>query len=178
VDDGVGIGRAWSAVDISEKQPQNANARGIGSSKNHLGRIHKMKQLIVPLVVASLAVFPAALFCRGADQEIKLAPKVIRLDSGGKDYLRILGGPPETCTMHSGLVTLTPGKSVGIHSTKKYEELIVVIEGKGVMEITGGPTLQFAKGEVLYCPPNTEHNVTNMSEGTLMYLYVVAEAKM
>lgn len=136
-----------------------------------------MKKHIVLLIFLSLIVFSERNYCQNSDSGKKLIPKVIILDSGGKDYLRVLGGPPETSTMHSGLVTLAPNKSVGKHSTEKYEELIVVFEGKGKMEISGGPTLLVTKGEVLYCPPNTEHNVTNIGGDNLLYLYIVSEAK-
>ena len=106
-----------------------------------------------------------------------LIAKVIKLDSNGKDYQHILDGPPVSSTMRSGLVTLAPDKSVDKHSTEKYEELVVVFEGKGKMEVTDGDTLFFEKGEVVYCPPYTEHNVTNIGKEVLRYLYVVAEAK-
>jgi quercetin dioxygenase-like cupin family protein len=136
-----------------------------------------MKIRIMLLILVNLFVFAAITFCQNSDSAKHMIPKVIKLDSGGKDYLRILGGPPETSTMRSGLVTLAPKKSVGRHSTEKYEELVIVIEGKGKMEVTGGNTLRFTKGEVVYCPPNTEHNVTNTGKEFLKYLYVVAEAK-
>ena len=111
------------------------------------------------------------------DSATHMLVKVITLNTGGKDYQRVLGGPPESSTMRSGLVTLAPGKSVGKHSTENYEELVIVLKGKGTMQITGGDTLSFARGEVLYCPPHTEHNVTNTGGGALQYLYVVAEAR-
>ncbi len=132
-----------------------------------------MKKIVIFALMIAWIAATAAL----PSQEAKPAPKVIRLDSGGREYLRVLGGPPETSTMHAGLVTLAPGKSVGRHSTKKYEEVLVVLEGHGRMEIVGGLVLQFAKGEVLYCPPMTEHDVTNTGAGNLSYLYIVAEAK-
>ena len=144
--------------------------------KSHKG-CFEMKAHVMLLILMSLMVFSARTFCQNSDSEVKLIPKVIKLESGGKDYLRVLDGPPESSTMRSGLVTLAPSKSVGKHSTEKFEELIIVIEGKGVMEVMGGPTLLFTKGEVLYCPPNTEHNVTNNGGDNLIYLYVVAEAK-
>lgn len=136
-----------------------------------------MKTRLMLLALAGLTAFSTGMFAENPETEVKMVPKVIRLAGGGGEYLRVLGGPPETSTMHAGLVTLAAGKSVGKHSTKKYEELIVVLEGRGMMEIVGGPTLSFAKGEALYCPPNTEHNVTNNGEGDLIYLYVVAEAR-
>ena len=104
-------------------------------------------------------------------------PHVIKLDAGGKDYLPLLSGPPETVTMHSGLVTLAPGKSVGKHSTKDNEEMLVILEGKGEYRIEGGPTLTAQAGEALYCPPNREHDMVNVGTGVLCYVYIVAKAK-
>jgi quercetin dioxygenase-like cupin family protein len=104
-------------------------------------------------------------------------PKLIVLDPNAKDYMRVLGGPPETITMHSGLVVLEPEKSVGTHNTKNYEEVLVVLEGAGKMVITGGPTLQLRAGTVAYCPPRTEHNVICEGPGRLRYVYIVANAE-
>ncbi len=108
----------------------------------------------------------------------KPVPKAIRLDPKGQDYLRVLAGPPETSTMRSGLVSLAPQKSVGKHSTGKYEELVIILEGQAEMRITGGETLQLGKGFAAYCPSHTEHDVLNIGTGTLRYIYVVSEAKM
>ena len=102
--------------------------------------------------------------------------KAIRLESGGSNYLPLLQGPPETVSMRSGLVTLAPGKSVGKHSTKGNEEILVVLDGRGEMRITGGATLPFGKETALYCPPNTEHDVVNTGTATLRYVYVVSKA--
>lgn len=101
-------------------------------------------------------------------------PKVIILDPDMQEYVEILSGPPETVTMHSGLVVLTPGESVGKHTTGTYEELLVVFEGQGKMLITDGPTLLLEAGSVAYCPPHTEHDVINTGSGRLRYLYIVA----
>jgi quercetin dioxygenase-like cupin family protein len=103
--------------------------------------------------------------------------KVIHLDPGADEYVRVLGGPPETVTMRSGQVVLVPGESIGKHNTEAYEELLVVFEGEGVMQITDGPTLSLKGGSVAYCPPRTEHDVVNTGAGRMRYLYVVAIAE-
>jgi len=105
------------------------------------------------------------------------AAKLISLDPVGKDYLRVLGGPPETVTMRSGVVVLAPGKSVGKHSTKDNEEIVVILEGEGTMLITGGKPLPLKVGWAAYGPPQTEHDVVNTGTGTLKYIYIVAKAK-
>jgi mannose-6-phosphate isomerase-like protein (cupin superfamily) len=135
-----------------------------------------MKIRIILLILVNLVIFAAITFCQSSDSIKKMIPKVVTLDMHGKDYIRILGGPPETSTMRSGLVTLKPKKSVGKHSTEDYEELVVIFEGQGKMKITDGETLTFKKGDVLYCPTKTEHNVTNTGNKILKYLYVVAKA--
>ena len=100
--------------------------------------------------------------------------KIIPLDNTGKQEAPLLTGPPETVTMRSGLVALEPGKSVGKHSTGKHEELLVVLEGQGRMTFADGSALPVEAGHAVYCPPATEHNVTNTGSGLLRYVYVVA----
>ncbi len=104
-------------------------------------------------------------------------PKLIILDPETNEYMRLLGGPPETVTMHSGLVILDPGKSVGTHNTEKYEEVLLVLEGEGEMVITNGPILKLRGSTLAYCPPRTEHNVVNTGKGRLRYVYIVANAE-
>ena len=128
-----------------------------------------------PAMAGLLAIFCFALFGQMHDSTVRPVPKVVKLDVGTKDYLRVLGGPPETSTMRSGLVVLAPGKSVGKHSTEQYEELVIPLEGKGEMRITGGNTLSFGKGEVVYCPSRTEHDVVNTGSEEMRYVYVVAK---
>jgi len=76
--------------------------------------------------------------------------------------------------MRSGLVVLAPGKSVGKHSTEQNEELLVVLEGRGEMTFRDGSKLPVKAQSALYCPPGTEHDVTNTGTGALRYVYVVA----
>jgi len=113
----------------------------------------------------------------GGDSTKSPVPKVIPLAIGNQNYLRLLGGPPETVTMHSGLVNLKPNTSVGKHNTEDYEELVVVLEGNGEMRITGGDTLAIDKNVVLYCPPHREHDIYNTGLTSLRYIYVVGKTK-
>jgi len=101
-------------------------------------------------------------------------PLVVTLDPTTRDYERVLDGPPETCSMRSGYVVLGPGRSVGKHSTEDYEELVVALEGTGKMTLAGGLELRLGPGIVAYCPPHSEHDVTNTGSQPLRYLYVVA----
>jgi quercetin dioxygenase-like cupin family protein len=103
--------------------------------------------------------------------------KLVTLDPASSSSTQIFSGPPETVTMHSGYMVLAPSKSVGRHSTKNNEEAIIVLAGKGEMILIGGPTYHLHPYCVAYCPPNTEHDVTNRGTDTLRYIYIVAKAK-
>ncbi|HXZ31656.1 MAG TPA: cupin domain-containing protein [Terriglobales bacterium] len=103
--------------------------------------------------------------------------KVIPLQSQERAVSPILTGPPETVTMKSGYVVLPPGKSVGKHSTEQKEEILIVLEGQGEMIFSNGSKLPVKANTALYCPPQTEHNVSNTGTGVLRYVYVVANAR-
>lgn len=135
-------------------------------------RIFCMMSLVAVLMSTNVSV----LISREKEKKVP-EPKLIPLDLGAKDYMRVLGGPPETVTMHSGLVVLEPGKSVGTHNTKNYEEVLVVLEGAGEMIITGGSKLELKGGSIAYCPPRTEHDVTCTGSAKLKYVYIVANAE-
>ncbi|HXY19843.1 MAG TPA: cupin domain-containing protein [Gemmatimonadales bacterium] len=102
---------------------------------------------------------------------------VVQLDGAASGYTPVLTGPPATVTMRSGYVVLGPGRSVGRHSTERYEEAIVVLEGTGRLTVRGGPDLALRGGSVAYSPPNTVHDVTNTGSTPLRYVYVVAKAR-
>ena len=106
-----------------------------------------------------------------------LKPFITQLSDTTSDYQRVFEGPPQTASMHSGLVVLAPSKSVGKHSTKDYEEAVVVLSGTGEFRITGGSTFTLSSNSVVYCPPNTEHDVVNTGTQTLRYLYIASRHK-
>jgi mannose-6-phosphate isomerase-like protein (cupin superfamily) len=105
-----------------------------------------------------------------------LKPIVIDTTSNENRYTRLLGGPPNSSSMHSGKVVLQPGESVGRHSTKSSEELIVILDGEGVLIFNDNHRLEFDNNSVLYCPPMTEHDILNTGSAPLSYIYVVAKA--
>jgi len=103
--------------------------------------------------------------------------KKVELDISGTEYVRILGGPPESATMRSGFVVLLPSQSVGKHSTDAFEEMVVVLEGEGEMLFGDGSVLRLDQHVVIYCPPDTEHDVRNTGGRPLRYIYMVARAR-
>ena len=92
------------------------------------------------------------------------------------DHFEILG-KNESLAIRSGQVTLAPGKDVGWHSTEKYEELLIVLNGQGRLLAKGYPDCEIASGQIAYNPPQTEHNVVNTGTQPLRYIYVVARTQ-
>ena len=104
-------------------------------------------------------------------------PTVVALNSASREYVPVLDGPPRSYTMRAGLIELAPGKSVGRHSTERYEELVIVLEGRGEMLFADGSKLPAVANSAVYCPPETEHDVVNTGTGALRYVYVVSKVK-
>jgi mannose-6-phosphate isomerase-like protein (cupin superfamily) len=124
---------------------------------------------------AALACACAAFLAGQTGQQPPRA-KVVTLD-GSQRELSVLTGPPESAGMKSGYIVLSPGESVGKHSTGHHEEVLVVLEGAGEMLFKDGSKLPVKANSAVYCPPETEHNVMNSGSQLLRYVYVVAEVR-
>ncbi len=103
-------------------------------------------------------------------------PCALELAAGPDARRTLLGGPPQTAGMRSGVVVLPPGASVGRHSTGSREEVIVVLEGRGEVRVAGAAVLAVCPGTGAYVPPGRDHDVANVGDGPLRYVYVVASA--
>ncbi len=106
---------------------------------------------------------------------LKVVPLVINLAEGNGEY-QPLFNESNTLQYHSGCVTLKPGESVGEHSTKSHEEIIVFLEGNAeVASEQWAQPLSVQAPAVAYMTPHTLHNVTNSGTSRLRYVYVVAK---
>ena len=104
--------------------------------------------------------------------------KTIELNLNSSDYQELFHGPPGSYVMHSGLVTLEPGGITERHNSEDYEEIIIVFEGEGQLNLDSGETFEIKYGTIAYCPPETEHSIINNGEGALKYLYVAAKTNL
>jgi mannose-6-phosphate isomerase-like protein (cupin superfamily) len=102
-------------------------------------------------------------------------PFSIMLPNNLDKYTELLK-PPRTITMRSGLVRLNAGQDVGLHSTKQNEEMLVILEGQGEVELEGHALLKISGGQVAYVPPMTKHNVHNKGTAPLKYIFIVSKA--
>ena len=107
-------------------------------------------------------------------ETLELEPRGIKLDMEAAGFQSILGGPPSTVRMKSGLVSLKTGEAVGVHNTENKEELIIVLEGEGEMFFEDYDPVRLSLGNNAYCPPYTTHNVLNTGDKILRYIYVVS----
>ena len=128
------------------------------------------------MILAACAVAIAAP-ALAADAPAVPRVKVVALDPGDASYLLLLGGPPETASMRSGLVTLAPGKAIGRHDTETYEEMLVPLAGEGELRLAGQAPIRIHPGMITYAPAHTEHDVVNTGSGTLRYIFIVAKAE-
>jgi quercetin dioxygenase-like cupin family protein len=101
-------------------------------------------------------------------------PFILNLPDDGVKHFGVLNNS-QSLKLHSGMVCLTPGQDVGSHSTEDYEELLVILEGRGELEAEGLGRKQIASGQVAYNPPNTIHNVFNTGTDNLRYIYIVTK---
>ena len=104
----------------------------------------------------------------------KLEPFIKNINYSGVKYFELLNSD-NSSKMHSGFVTLKPGEEIGEHSTGKNEEIIIIVEGRGIVE-AGSIKKNVSAGQIAYNPPETIHNVINNSENLFRYVFVVSKA--
>jgi quercetin dioxygenase-like cupin family protein len=73
----------------------------------------------------------------------------------------------------SGYVILAKGEEVGEHSTTGGEELLLILEGKAEVRSGSQTSVVVAQAMVLI-PTFTVHNVRNVGETELRYVYMVS----
>ncbi|MEW6685921.1 MAG: cupin domain-containing protein [Candidatus Edwardsbacteria bacterium] len=110
------------------------------------------------------------------DQLKNLLPFVLSLPDDDIKYHDILKST-QSVTMQSGLVSLQPGQDVGSHTTGKHEELLIILDGIGEVELEGLGRQRIQKGCVAYIPPATQHNVFNVGIYPLRYLWIVSRVQ-
>ncbi len=127
-------------------------------------------------LVLITAVFAGGALSLAEDQP---APqiKVVSLDPGDQSYFLLLKGPPETRSFRSGLVTLAPGKSIGVHNSGLNEEILVPLEGGGELRFSNHPPVLIKPGLITYAPAHSEHDVINTGSAPLRYIFITAKAE-
>jgi len=130
-------------------------------------------RILVAVLLTAVTLSPAALAEDPAGPTIKVVP----LQPGDQSYLLLLKGPPETKSFRSGLVTLAPGKSIGVHNSGVNEEMLVPLEGEGELRFPDRPAVRIKPGLITYAPAHTAHDVVNTGTTQLRYIFITARAE-
>lgn len=77
----------------------------------------------------------------------------------------------EAAGMGTGRKCLEPGQTMPEHSTGRYHELILAIEGEVKVTMASGVE-RLAAGQACYVPPETRHSVTNGGTRRACYVFV------
>lgn len=128
---------------------------------------------VAAALVMTGMLLPAAL----AEDPAAPTIKVVTLEPGDQSYFLLLKGPPETKSFRSGLVTLAPGKSIGVHDSGVNEEMLVPLEGLGELRFSDRPPVVIKPGLITYAPAHTRHDVVNTGSWTLRYIFITARAE-
>lgn len=107
-----------------------------------------------------------------APKDIKPVFFIQHLASDNK-YQPLLESFKNSIGLEAGRVIKTKGESGEKHSTKIYEEILIVLEGKGYIEIEGDRH-SLSEGDVVYIPPQKEHQLGNEKNKRFEYVYVAA----
>lgn len=76
--------------------------------------------------------------------------------------------------MEVWLQTMAPGAVTPVHR-HDCEEVVVVLEGSGILELEGKKE-PFGPGSTLIVPPNAVHQISNTGEGAIRLLAALATA--
>jgi len=73
---------------------------------------------------------------------------------------------------HVHYTVLPPGTSIGVHTHKHDEELYIILDGIGIMEIEGQKT-PVRKGHAILNPPFGTHALYNISDTEELKILVI-----
>ncbi len=84
--------------------------------------------------------------------------------------------PPKSKTLKSCRILLGPGEDIGEHVTEDREEILVILKGTATL-VYNGKEVELAGGESFFVNSGIRHNVKNLKQDPLEYVYVVAAIK-
>lgn len=100
--------------------------------------------------------------------------RVIAFNPDTNAYQELLSGNQDSVMFYSGVVCLLPGETGELHSTESYEEMIIPLQGQGMLTSGTGESLILKTGTVAYVPCLTVHQLHNNGKTTFRYVYIAA----
>ena len=84
--------------------------------------------------------------------------------------------PESSKALRSRVEVLLPMEEIGEHTTGEREEILIILEGEATIQLDGEDA-NLGTGFALFIPPKKVHNVKNLGQIPLRYMYVVSLAK-
>ncbi len=107
-------------------------------------------------------------------EKSNLNPTLFYLDNINKNYTKLISNNISKI-FNVGLVSLYPNQEIGSHSTKNYEEIIVVLEGNPTILIDDSKEINLLKHSLILIPKFTKHNILNKTNSIAKYIYIVSK---
>ncbi len=95
--------------------------------------------------------------------------------NGSQRFLRLLGDSNKTRGLKAGLVALKPKESIGEHKTENKEEVLIILKGSAIVYYGKSKKIKAPKNSFVFIPEQTLHNVENLGNKILQYLYVTTQ---
>lgn len=95
------------------------------------------------------------------------------LNNDGEPHQVLFEGFKESVGIESGKVTMSGGQKGEKHSTEIYEEVLIILDGTGEIEMDGEKH-KVTKGDSVYIPPHLVHQLSCDKGDKFEYIYVAA----
>jgi len=138
----------------------------------------KTKFFLIGFIGLNILVFQTSMYSQVNKNEKKEPiPKVVSFGPESNQYQDLFEGEKDSVAFYSGVVTLEPNQSGELHSTEKYEEMIITLEGEGQIKIKKQKDIEIKFGKIALIPANTEHQLVNIGKKNFKYIYVATKQK-
>ncbi|MFH1281277.1 MAG: cupin domain-containing protein [Candidatus Omnitrophota bacterium] len=94
--------------------------------------------------------------------------------TGRQRFLRLFGESGKRFGLASGLVRLKSQESVGRHKTQNKEEALIILQGQALVSFGKRSRIKVKKNCFVYIPPQTDHDLKNIGQDILKYIYITA----
>lgn len=84
---------------------------------------------------------------------------------------RMIFDLPETETVSLGYVSVQPGEKTHLGCHEDEEEIYIILGGRALLRL-GDEEAELSRGDSVYVPRNTVHQMTAVSDVPLEYLYI------
>ena len=103
--------------------------------------------------------------------QVKLTDASDRGSVFGKLGIYLAGDTPASTKFVTGRLWLAPGKTPHPPHTHAEEEVMVIEQGKGQIDVEGKIT-EVGPGSVMYTAPNASHGIVNTGDTPIVFYFI------